>query len=101
MFAYCDSLTSLDISSFNTSSVIDMTRMFANCKSLTSLDISGFDLKKLISYGNILTSCMSLKRFVAPYTSGTNKISIAVIFIFNDSNIAITLKKLRYGKRSY
>ena len=38
MFAGCSSLTSLDLSSFNTSQVTDMRGLFDGCKSLTSLN---------------------------------------------------------------
>ena len=37
MFYYCSSLTSLDLSNFNTNNVTDMRSMFYNCSSLTSL----------------------------------------------------------------
>ena len=43
MFSYCTSLTSLDLSNFNTSNVTDMSYMFSGCSSLTSLDTSNFD----------------------------------------------------------
>lgn len=39
MFSYCSSLTSLDLSSFDTSQVTDMDRMFVDCSSLTNLDM--------------------------------------------------------------
>ena len=37
MFSHCSSLTSLDLSNFNTNKVEDMSYMFYNCSSLTSL----------------------------------------------------------------
>ena len=40
MFAGCSSLTSLDLSTFDTSSVTTMSNMFYNCNDLTSLDLS-------------------------------------------------------------
>ena len=43
MFNGCESLTSLDLSNFNTSSVENMENMFNGCKSLTSLDLSNFN----------------------------------------------------------
>ncbi len=36
MFSNCSSLTNLDLSSFNTSKVIDMWNMFLFCKNLTT-----------------------------------------------------------------
>ena len=42
MFQYCDKLQALDISSFKTDSVKNMERMFMECKSLTQLDLNNF-----------------------------------------------------------
>ena len=44
MFYNCHSLTSLDLSSFNTNGVHYMASMFANCTSLKYLDISSFSV---------------------------------------------------------
>lgn len=40
MFMGCDSLTTLDLSSFDTAMVEDMTDMFWGCDYLTSLNLS-------------------------------------------------------------
>ena len=47
MFSNCSSLTSLDLSNFNTSRVINMQYMFYGCSSMTSLDLSNFDMNHL------------------------------------------------------
>ena len=47
MFFGCSSLTSLDVSNFDTSQVTDMSYMFRMCSSLTSLDLSNFDTSKV------------------------------------------------------
>lgn len=47
MFASCSSITNLDLSNFNTSGVTDMESMFAYCKNLTHLDLSSFDTTKV------------------------------------------------------
>ena len=43
MFYDCYSITSLDLSTFNTSSVIDMSYMLFGCFSLISLNLTNFD----------------------------------------------------------
>ena len=53
MFYYCFSLTSLDLSNFNTSNVTDMSSMFHSCGSLTELDLSSFDMRGIQSASNI------------------------------------------------
>ena len=43
MFSYCSSLTSLNLSNFNTNNVKNMSAMFIGCSSLTSLNLSNFN----------------------------------------------------------
>ena len=47
MFENCTSLSSLDLSSFNTSNVARMYEMFSNCSYLTYLNLSNFDMSHL------------------------------------------------------
>ena len=42
MFGYCSSLTSIDVSNFNTKNVEKMNNMFSSCRSLKYIDISSF-----------------------------------------------------------
>ena len=75
MFSDMSSLTSLDLSNFDTSSVTDMSYMFDGMSSLTSLDLSNFDtsevaymdwmfgrMSSLISLSNFNTSGASYMR---------------------------------------
>ena len=48
MFSHCKSLSSLDLSNFNTQNVTDMVYMLYNCKSLSSLDLSNFNTQNVI-----------------------------------------------------
>ena len=43
MFYNCSSLTSLNLSNFNTNNVTNMKDMFSYCSSLTSLNLSYFN----------------------------------------------------------
>ena len=60
MFYGCKNLTTLDLSSFNTSKVNDMNRMFYNCNKLTILDLSNFDNSKIYSIYGMFLDCNSL-----------------------------------------
>ena len=60
MFSGCASLTSLDLSSFNTSQVTDMSRMFAGCRGLRSLDVSSFDTSQVADMREMFYCCKSL-----------------------------------------
>ena len=62
MFYNCVSLTSLNISNYDTSKVINMGNMFYNCILLTSLDLSNFDTSKVINMKNMFYNCTNLKK---------------------------------------
>lgn len=61
MFCQCQSLRSLDVSTFNTSKVRGMTGMFAGCESLTTLDLSNFDTSNVEVMEQMFFGCISLK----------------------------------------
>ena len=60
MFMGCSSLTSLDLSGFNTSNVTYMYYMFNDCSSLTSLDLNGFNTSKVTNMDSMFNNCSSL-----------------------------------------
>ena len=60
MFESCDSLTTLDLSSFDTSNVNNMTYMFHGCSSLTTLDLSSFDTSNVRDMSDMFERCSSL-----------------------------------------
>ena len=64
MFYSCSSLTSINLSNFNTNNVTNMSYMFYCCKSLTSLDISNLNCEKIkeTTYlDKMFENCNSLK----------------------------------------
>ena len=60
MFCGCESLTTLNLSSFSTSKVTSMGGMFSGCSYLTSLDLSSFDTSHVRSMGSMFLGCASL-----------------------------------------
>ena len=61
MFKCCYYLQSLDLSSFDTSNVTNMSWMFDDCKSLKSLDLSSFDTSNVVEMGYMFDGCISLQ----------------------------------------
>ena len=55
------SLTSLDLSNFNTAKVTSMDYMFYGCESLTSLDLSSFNTAEVTTMKEMFKYCSSLK----------------------------------------
>ena len=61
MFYYCNSLSSLDLSNFNTQNVTNMGYMFSYCNSLSSLDLSNFNTQNVTNMESMFRGCKSLK----------------------------------------
>ena len=74
MFRFCGNLKSLDLSSFNTCCVLNMSYMFSFCSKLTSLDLSLFDTEGTNIY-KIFEFCRSLKKENIKIKNKNDKIS--------------------------
>jgi len=61
MFNGCSNLMKLDLSSFNTKNVTNMSFMFNGCSNLEKLDISSFDTKNVTNMSNMFECCSNLK----------------------------------------
>ena len=61
MFQNCNNLINLDLSSFNTKNVTDMYYMFYGCKNLNNINLSSFNIQKVIYMHNMFNGCESLK----------------------------------------
>ena len=70
LFAYCSSLTSLDVTYFNTANVTGMNNMFYSCSALTTIYASdNFVTDKVESSYNMFYDCTSLKGTTLEYVA--------------------------------
>ena len=60
MFSECSSLTSLDVSKFDTQNVTNMGGVFYGCISLTSLNVSKFDTRNVTDMSFMFFGCINL-----------------------------------------
>ena len=60
MFAGCSSLTNLNLSSFNTENVTDMCAMFDGCNSLTTLNLTNFNTENVTDMCAMFYDCSNL-----------------------------------------
>jgi surface protein len=88
MFYNCSSLTSLDVSSFDTHNVTDMGTMFGKCSSLTTLDLSSFDTSKVTKMDWMFYTCDALTSI--KFGKNTNE-SASRNNIFKDTTTTGTL----------
>lgn len=61
MFYDCVSLTELNISNLNTSKVTDMSCMFYYCQSMKSFDLRSFDTTNVTDMNRMFSTCKSLE----------------------------------------
>ena len=118
MFANCPKLTSLDLSSLNTSNVTDMSWMFSGCSSLkqinlrdlnikqvtdmnhmftgdsalTNIDMFGLEALELTEIYSMFEGCTGLTEFTFPFT--TPKL-VSAYYLFKDCT---NLRKLDISK---
>jgi surface protein len=74
MFCTCASLIALDLSSFNTKNVENMSCMFMECIKLVSLNISSFDLKKVNNMEFMFKDCRGLEEIYVDKNKNKNLI---------------------------
>lgn len=67
MFKNCSSLTSIDVSNWDTSNVTSMRYMFDNCSSLTSIDVSNWNTSNVTDMSGMFRGCNNLKLIKTPY----------------------------------
>ena len=61
-FAGASNVSSIDVSSFNTSSVKAMIATFKSCSSLTTLNLGNFDTSKVYTINAMFEGCTNLNR---------------------------------------
>lgn len=64
MFNGCTSLTSLNLSNWNTSELTNTIEMFKGCSSLTTLNITGWDTSNVTDTDDMFDGCTNLSKSV-------------------------------------
>lgn len=85
MFNDCNSLTSLDLSNWDTSNVTTMYIMFGGCSSLTILDLSDFDTENVTDMSAMFGGCSSLTTLDLSNFNTTN-VTQTMNQMFNNCN---------------
>ena len=78
---WCNKLTSLDVSKWDTSNVTDMTRMFTGCYNLTSLgDMSNWKTSNVTNMWDMFSGCKSLTSLDVSKWNTSNVTNMAAMF---------------------
>ena len=86
MFAGLTELTELDLSNFDTSSVTNMGQMFEGLSKITELDLSNFDTSNVTSMSAMFNKCSSLKALDLS-NFNTKKVTTMVNMFLNTTNL--------------
>ena len=89
LFIYCNSLTNLNLSKFNTENVTNMHCMFSNCNSLTNLNLSNFKTQNVTDMSYMFDGCNSLTNLDLSNFNAQNVTNFSNMF--NNCNILINL----------
>ncbi|MDO5133374.1 MAG: BspA family leucine-rich repeat surface protein, partial [Eubacteriales bacterium] len=60
VFYDCKSLKKLDVTTWDTSKMGDMSALFRNCENLEEVDVSGFDVSSTYHFGSVFRECRKL-----------------------------------------
>lgn len=89
MFDQCRSLTSLDLSGWDTSNVNDMDEVFESCASLVSINVSSWDVSNVVDMHSMFAYCTSL---VSLDISDWNTSSVdETLYMFKDCSSLVSL----------
>ena len=81
MFCSCKSLTSIDVTRFETSKMNNISAMFYDCQGLLNIDISGFDTGKVTTFYETFTNCKSLKELDISNFNTSNSYNMMEMFM--------------------
>ncbi|MBO7505060.1 BspA family leucine-rich repeat surface protein [bacterium] len=87
MFYQMNGLTNVDLSSFDTSRVTNMSYMFYNCRSLKKLDLSNFNTSKVTNMNYMFSSCSALETIYASSSFVVSPMSINSTIFSSDMNL--------------
>ena len=93
MFGVCQSLTSLDISHWNTSNVTNMRDLFDNCYVIESLDISDWNTSNVTDMSWMFQACEVLSSLDLSKWDTSNVTNMSRMFSGCDALISLDLSK--------
>ena len=91
MFYECNSLTTIDLSNFNTQNVTNMSSMFNGCNSLTTIDLSNLNTQNVTNMCEMFYICKSLKTIDLSNFNTKNVTDMALMFFECNSLTKINL----------
>ena len=91
MFSGCTSLTNIDVSNFNTENVTNMFAMFYQCGKLLNLDVSNFNMRNVTTVMSIFNGCSSLQSLKLNNWNAEKLTNITNMFVGCDKVIELEM----------
>ena len=88
IFYKCMAINSIDLSSFNTNNVTDMSSMFDECSSLKLIDLSSFNTNNVTNMSAMFFNFIQLKSIDLSSFDTTNVVNMRWMF-----NLCVNLEK--------
>ena len=101
MFFNCANLSSLDLSNFNTAIVSDMSLMFGGCSVLSSLDLSNFYTKEVRDMSYMFSRCSALTTIYASDKFVTSKVQSGISMFSACKNLKGTILNYKDSKTDH
>ena len=98
MFYNCSSLSSIDLSAFNTSNVNNMSWMFSCCSNLKYLNLSSFNTSNVENMSSMFNGCFSLQSIDLSSFTTDNVTDMSHMFKYCKSLKSIDLSKFNTSK---
>ena len=98
MFSDCLALTSLNLKSFNTQNVTDMSRMFDGCEALTSLNLQNFNTNKVTDMSWMFVGCSALTSLDLQHFNTQNVTDMSRMFTGCTALTSLNLKNFNTKK---
>ena len=98
MFNYCTKLKQLDLSNFDTSNVTSMRAMFQRCESLEEVDLSSFDTSNVTSLAGMFNYCNSLTELDVSNFDTSNVTDMSYMFNYCNSLTELDVSSFNTSK---
>ena len=82
MFSGCSNITNIDLYSFDTKNITNMSCMFLRCSNLTKLDLSSFDTENVTNMSSMFSLCPKLTKINLSYFNTKNVTDMSVMFCY-------------------
>ena len=90
LFFDCESLTSLDLNTWNTSTITSLGECFQDCNNLASLNINNWDVSNVTDMSELVENCNSLVSLDLSNWQTTSLVNLAEAFQSASGNINVS-----------